>query len=305
MKFLGEILLLQRKYNTMYIERGKIMKKIYFATDIDGTLITAGKPLNTTDKNMLKRMCDSGVNIIFATGRDYKKLSEVLGHLDFEYSAICCNGAEVYDRLGNLKFHNILKSNDRSAILHYLEEQDVLYMVYTQKMNFVRKTFDKNIRLLRLGETAGTKFEDVVEEAKVYNRLIYQNAIEQEGLASMDIQVMKIEVIDERVEKLKELKAFIESNFLVSVQSSFQYNLEIAPIQNNKGDAIENVVRGDAFIVAAGDGMNDLSLFQKSDIRIAMPHAVPELKNLATHIVGENDDLLEMVGGIINEINTK
>ncbi|MDE6475918.1 MAG: Cof-type HAD-IIB family hydrolase [Erysipelotrichaceae bacterium] len=279
------------------------MKKIYFASDIDGTLSMEGKPLNIEQRILLKKMHDSGIHIIFATGRDYKKLHEVLEKLDFEYAAICCNGAEIYDSLGNLKFYNILNQNVQSDILHYLEKQDVLYIVYTQKVNFVRKTVDKNARLLRLGETAGKEFEAAVEEAKIYNRLIYQNTVEQDQLVSMDMEVMKIEVIDERIEKLNELKAFIEANFSVSVQSSFPYNLEIAPLQNNKGNAIEKVVEKDAVIIAAGDGMNDLSLFQKSDIKIAMPHAVSELKKLATHILGENDDLLEFVGGIINEIN--
>ena len=115
----------------MYGE-GKKMKKIYFASDIDGTLSMEGKPLNIEQRILLKKMHNSGIHIIFATGRDYKKLHEVLEKLDFEYAAICCNGAEIYDSLGNLKFYNILYNRHKSIIIKPNTYNTLLNVIRTE-----------------------------------------------------------------------------------------------------------------------------------------------------------------------------
>ena len=43
-------------------------------------------------------------------------------------------------------------------------------------------------------------------------------------------------------------------------------------------------------LVVFGDGRNDLSLFSVADECYAMSNAVPELKEIATAVIGSNDE---------------
>lgn len=54
---------------------------------------------------------------------------------------------------------------------------------------------------------------------------------------------------------------------------------------------LENVKRKDPVVICFGDGVNDISMFQNSDLCIAMGNAAPELKQIADYVTDsvEND----------------
>lgn len=277
-------------------------KKIVFITDIDGTLIKDGNSLCIEDKKHLKKIRDKCYKIIFATGRNYKKLLEVIGNVDFEYDAICCNGAEVYDNLGQLEYYSVIKKRYVSNILNYLEKEDVLYLIYTKNEIFVRGTTNKNQRLIKLGETIDGNFEDVIEEAKIYYNLIYKNTTEVFNLKTTDLLVSKIEIIDPDVMLLDKIKSEVLNNYDVTALSSFRYNLEITPINNNKATALDKIINADdVYTIVAGDGMNDISLFNKCDYAIAMPNSDSVLLQNATVQLKNNESLLDKVEEVMNE----
>ena len=243
-------------------------KKIIFVSDIDGTLISDGNELSKTSKRILKELYSKGIQICFATGRDYKKLNDVLGDVEFKYSAICCNGSEIYDEESNVLNKNYLDNEKCERIIQYLEKLDVLYMLYTDKGNVVRGTKDRNTRLLKLGETKQGSFEDIVEEAKIYYKLIYANSREIFNIDSSGLNILKIEIIDSDVYKLTKMKQVLENIHDISITTSFKYNLEIQPLKIDKGSALKDLIDEGYIIIVAGDGENDLSLFKMADCTI-------------------------------------
>ena len=68
--------------------------------------------------------------------------------------------------------------------------------------------------------------------------------------------------------------------------------LEILPKGTSKANAIKQVAEFYQcdHIVAFGDGMNDIEMFKMADEAYALENAVPELKAIATAVIGSNDD---------------
>ena len=87
-------------------------------------------------------------------------------------------------------------------------------------------------------------------------------------------------------------RAFAEAGVLFDV--SIEYNKEgllILPTGWNKGRGTRVALKGlgDCRIIAVGDDLNDLSLYDIADVRVAVKNAVPELKNRAEIICGKEN----------------
>lgn len=279
-------------------------KQIIFVSDIDGTLITNGNTMSKISKNILNELYTQGVQICFATGRDFKKLNEVLGNVDFKYNAICCNGAEVYDETGKALFKNYLDKDKCLKVINYLESEDVLYMLYTDKENIVRGTKDRNVRLIKLGETKHGTFDDIIAEAKIYYKLIYANSREVFNINISDLNILKIEIIDSNVKKLLRMKQDLEQIQNISVTTSFKYNLEIQPHKIDKGEALNYLIDNNYTIIVAGDGENDLPLFKKADYTIVPFKRAAVLEQYVNRIAKDSEDILRIVKEKVHEYDS-
>lgn len=51
---------------------------------------------------------------------------------------------------------------------------------------------------------------------------------------------------------------------------------------------LKQITKSD-YVIAFGDGINDLEMFEIADESYAMENAVPELKAIATKVIGSND----------------
>ena len=67
---------------------------------------------------------------------------------------------------------------------------------------------------------------------------------------------------------------------------------ELLPAQATKANAALQLkeMLGCGHLVVFGDGRNDLSLFSVADECYAMNNAVPELKEIATGVIGSNNE---------------
>ena len=93
----------------------------------------------------------------------------------------------------------------------------------------------------------------------------------------------------------------------LAVSSSVERNVEINHENANKGAALlalaSRLGLDRSQVMAFGDGLNDIELFESADEAYAVENAVPELKKLATAVIGSNEEdsvakwLVEAVGG--------
>lgn len=63
------------------------------------------------------------------------------------------------------------------------------------------------------------------------------------------------------------------------------------PVRATKAEAIRTLLKlwDCDRIVSFGDAINDIPMFEISDECYAVANAVPELKNIATGVIGDND----------------
>ena len=67
------------------------------ATDLDGTLLRPDGSVSDRTRRVLQRLDDAGVRVVFVTARPPRWLAELAGLAGSHGTAICMNGAAVYD----------------------------------------------------------------------------------------------------------------------------------------------------------------------------------------------------------------
>jgi hypothetical protein len=75
---------------------------------------------------------------------------------------------------------------------------------------------------------------------------------------------------------------------------SQSYYLDVTPPGHDKGTFVETIARrlgiSSAAIATIGDMQNDLAMFAKSGLSIAMGNATDDVKQRATHVTTSNED---------------
>ena len=107
-------------------------------------------------------------------------------------------------------------------------------------------------------------------------------------------EIFYLTCIDRR-EKLEPLYEKYKDSHHCVLQTELytrEHWLEIMPLAASKSHAIEQLKRqlGCQRLVVFGDGKNDTDMFQVADECYAVANAVPELKAMATAVIGGNDD---------------
>jgi hydroxymethylpyrimidine pyrophosphatase-like HAD family hydrolase len=81
---------------------------------------------------------------------------------------------------------------------------------------------------------------------------------------------------------------------LATAVRSQSYYLDVTPPGCDKGTFVEAIARllniSSNAVATIGDMQNDLAMFRKSGISIAMGNAPDDVKRLATHITRSNED---------------
>jgi HAD superfamily hydrolase (TIGR01484 family) len=97
------------------------------------------------------------------------------------------------------------------------------------------------------------------------------------------------------------MKALLSKKDNITLTSSFDHNLEIGGVSTGKGDAVQMLAKylqiQPSNIMAVGDSPNDSSMLKLVGLPIAVANAKEEVKAVAKHIMGTNDE-----GGVAQAI---
>lgn len=251
------------------------MKKIVFC-DIDGTLVKDNKDLITSNIDEVKEFVKNN-EFILCSGRATKSSIEVSKKHGATPVVISSNGAVVYDYLNdNLIFENVIDKNVVQDIYHLCN--DLKLKVYFNKA------------LLRVGNNFQDKYP-----------LIEGHDLEHiNQIVIMDNTFIKMLDIKKEMEKIKGIKISNLSLALINEQDdeSNYYYLDITKDDTSKGLGIKKYMeykKDDAYLIAIGDHVNDLSMFEVCDYNIATDNAFYELKLKSDFLTtSNNDDAVEV-----------
>lgn len=93
------------------------------ATDLDGTLLRDDRSISARTRETLARVLASGIKLVLVTARPPRFVQDLARSLDLTGTALCCNGAIVYDILTDaLLEHTPIPSADAIALVRSLRD---------------------------------------------------------------------------------------------------------------------------------------------------------------------------------------
>ncbi|MGG0291895.1 HAD family hydrolase [Bacillus pacificus] len=269
------------------------MKKVIFC-DVDGTLIGYEMKISEPVRKAIKQLKEKGIDFVLSTGRTYRDI-EVL---DLKVPAICSNGAQIVDSMGEKESIGIINNEDAVRIIEHLKSCNHTFRISTEENNVIEEDLNMlNIFLqLSMKEKHLTLTTEVLlQRINEYYRNIYANSIKTKDILryikNFTGKIIKIEVFSADEKVFIDLKQDLCQYEQYNVFSSHFASLEIVNKDSNKGSAInkfmdinysnEKVTR----TFAIGDGLNDLDMFRVVDETFAMEDGNEELKKIAKHII--------------------
>lgn len=260
------------------------MKTLY-VSDLDGTLLNQNDSLSKYTIDTLNRLVDQGMLFTYATARSLASASIVTKGLNTKIPVIAYNGAFIFEPdTGEILSSHYFQKDDIGYIKEELQRFRIspfVYSIMKGKQNVAWNPVVVNEGKQRyLSNRKGDKrFHPVNTEEELY-----------------DGEVFYVTCIGERKEledaytKLKQNEA-LRCTFQQELYRT-EYWLEIMPKEVSKKNGIielKRILQCDR-IVSFGDAINDIPMFQISDECYAVENAVSELKEIATGVIGNNQE---------------
>lgn len=261
------------------------MKTLYI-TDLDGTTLDSNGKLSSFSYNGVKKLIENGVLFSVATARTAATVIDMFNGTGLNTPIALMNGVCVYDasKGKNVICHSIDKTvaekvleiyseNNKHPML-YFDKGDYIEIVYTEIDNIHQYEYitDRNSKKLKKFIKADCY------DLSVSDELIY--------IVSFD-KPAELEPIYKGISELKGVVScfyadnYTDCNFLETMNSSI-----------SKGTAATEIKKltGADRIIAFGDNLNDIPLFEAADEAYAVSNAHENLKKIATGIIDSNDN---------------
>ena len=272
-----------------------------FISDLDGTLIYKAKnglEPNERNKRQIEKLKEKKVEFAIATGRYDEHIQIVENFIGQKNYRIGMNGGTIYDTEGNLIRESTFTYEEAGKIKKYIEKN------YMNKINFLVLSTNKTRRFI--------KYPGILKRIGHYYRyekpfkanLYRENLFSY--LESEDEKIIKILINTGKNTKYsieEELKDYYKT---YEIAISGPYSMEICPIGNKKGIAIEEVMKLKNLkrdeVAFIGDSYNDLSGFQACEHSFAMSHADLEIRKNAKYTVEDVAEAIDKVLEINNNV---
>ena len=257
------------------------MKTLY-VSDLDGTLLRSDAQTSEYTNQVINKLTSDGILFSYATARSYLTATKATKGLNAKIPVITYNGAVILQNdTFDIIAQNVFCQNEKEEILNEILRQGIYPIVYAyisgkEKFSYVVNKCNRattEFLLTRKGDVRDTPVE--FDSALEFGDAFYFTCIDAyEKLEPLYIQ----------------FKEKYHCIFQTDIYSGEQW-LEIIPQNVSKANAILQLKErlGIEYIVAFGDGKNDIEMFEIADESYAVENAVDELKAIATGIIESND----------------
>lgn len=257
------------------------MKTLY-VTDLDGTLLRSDEHTSDFTNDVINDLVSRGLIFSYATARSYQTARKATGGLHAGFPLIVYNGTMVVDNLsGEFLIKNFF-GKDITAVIEDLIQHDVFPIVYafingTERFSYIPEKCSENAKLFLNSRKQDIRNHPVAREADLScGEIFYITCIDSY----------------EKLQPLYHKYAHIHRClFQEDIYSKHQW-LEIMPKAASKANAIRQLKAhlDCQKVVVFGDGMNDLDMFEMAEEAYAVSNAADELKQIATAVIGSNNE---------------
>ncbi len=258
------------------------MKKLYI-TDLDGTLLTSEAELSNRSKTIINSLIDKGVLFSIATARTHATVSEMFSDVKLNVPLVMMNGVIVYDPSeGKVVSAAEIEKEAAEKVLDVFSRHGKKPMLYYPDGNKINIYFsDLNNKFqqdyINSRNESGIKHFHYSEQLEILDSLIYIVTLDpREELQEIYEEIIGIEGVN---------CMFYSDNYTGC------YFLEVLSSKVNKGTAaafVKDYVGADTMI-AFGDNLNDIPLFNAADEAYAVSNGHEKLKEVADGVIGDNN----------------
>ncbi|MEO9180372.1 MAG: Cof-type HAD-IIB family hydrolase [Acidimicrobiales bacterium] len=245
-------------------------------SDVDGTLLNANKELSSRAIAMVDRLREADILFALTSSRPPRGIAMFVEPLHLTTPLAAFNSAMIVEPELGIIEQRAIDDDVSSQIIALLDEHHISIWLYRGDEWYVRDLNGPHTQ----------------HEASVVDFQPLQLA----NFDAVCTDVAKIVGVSDDVNAMSEVQAAMQEKFgtRVGATASQSYYLDITHPLANKGSAVEYFA--DRFsiptnaIATIGDAYNDISMFERSGLSIAMGNAVDEVKAAAREVTTSNDD---------------
>ena len=262
------------------------MKTLY-VSDLDGTLLSPDAEITQLTGETLRGLIKDGLNFTFATARSIYSAVPLTEELGVNVPCIFMNGVSIYDMQNDRYIKNeyipveasaevlrAFEANNVRCFMYRIDDAGSLICYYSEITTKVMRSF---------AESRKKQYRKPFEQCRRLidradgNTVYFTNTGPREVLLPVKEAVERIEGVD--------------CAFYLDVYNGEWY-LEVFSHMASKYNAVKFIREKYGFerVVAFGDNLNDLSMFEAADVKVAVGNARDELKAAADIVIGANTE---------------
>ena len=241
------------------------------ALDLDGTLLGPDDSISPANRAAIDAALRSGVRVVFVTGRGTATPQRLVRELGLNLPAICCHGALTKDFLQNkILGHISLPLQYAQPMIDYADLNRLSVAVYVNEY-FYHLIGTERIMDDMQGPTWKDvdSFSDIPHVAPTFIRFLGRESVAAMREAFNDAPVhFKYESWGDFEECAVTSRDATKKIALERLCNDFQVRSEQ--------------------VLAIGDSRNDVPMLRWAGIGVAMANALPEVKQMVTHVTDSN-----------------
>lgn len=246
-----------------------------FVSDVDGTLVRHDKSLSDATAAAVRRLKAAGVPVTLISARPPSGIYWLAEALDVGQPLGAFNGGTVFRRDGTIIRQNHLPEHISRQALDLLRENGVIRWVFADGKWFA-------------SEAEGIHYEREVLAAQM-------EPVITDDFDSILPRIDKIVGVSDDEPLLAGLETQAQELLTdATVARSQSYYLDVTATVANKGDGLAFLAKAAGVdlssVVVAGDMRNDLPMFARAGISIAMGQGPEEVRQAATYTTGSNEE---------------
>jgi len=247
-----------------------------FVSDLDGTLLNTKHAVSARVQHAFTQARQQGKFVTFATGRNFTSSLPIMQTLPPNVPVILYNGARIETLLPRQTLYAKNLRNEQAQKAFTLQAQfQIELLLYLDDDIYVTAITPVIEKFMEVALVPCTPVGDL-----------------SRFLGRRDpIKLLGIGQPEELARYMRAYRALDGDSVLVCSEAHY---LEILPAGVSKGNALKyladylNVPLQE--IIAVGDNLNDVEMVSEAGLGVAMGNAHPELKKVAAHVTGSNDN---------------
>lgn len=263
-------------------------------SDMDGTLLAHDSSISKGNIEAIRYAQSKGVQFAIATGRDYSSLKGILEAHDLKCFSILGNGAQFCNENGEILSSAYFPKKCFKQVLQIFDELKIHYMIFTAngfystaEPNVVRDAFiDRCVVQFK------RKREDYLDDGCNQDMacMKLKKIGDLDDFINSSIDIIKVEAFNNDVSLIEKAKEKLQEIEGIAYLSSFDDNIEVTDKAAQKGLTLENVIEELGYskdeVMVLGDGLNDITLFERFKYSFAPGNANETIKAMAYQVVG-------------------